>query len=53
MNADLKIFAEQMLRAVVMALVPVVATAFLTMPISLGGHLGEMPAQTAGQRHMT
>ena len=53
MNTDLKTFVEQMLRAILMTLVPVVATAFLTMPINIGGHPGEMPAQTTGQRHMT
>ena len=55
-NAELersRWLVEQMLRAVLMTLVPVVATAFLTMPINIGSHPGEMPVQTTGQRHMT
>lgn len=41
MNADLKDFAFQWFRVALMALVPVLFTAFVCMPLSLGGHPGE------------
>ncbi len=53
MNIELRNFIEQMLRTVLMTLMPVVTTAFLTMPMSLGGHPGEVPAAYSGDRHMT
>jgi len=53
MNIELRNFIEQMLRTVLMTLMPVVATAFLTMPMSLGAHPGDRPAPVIGERHMT
>jgi hypothetical protein len=41
MNTELLHFAAQMGRAILMALVPVALTAFLSIPLSLGGHPGE------------
>jgi hypothetical protein len=41
MNADLKQFVVSYLRFVAMALMPLVVTAFLTIPYNLGGHPGE------------
>jgi hypothetical protein len=48
MNADLKKFVVTYLRVVVMALMPLAVTAFLTMPYILGGHPGE-PLSRADQ----
>ena len=54
MNADLKNFVSAYLRVVVMALVPLALTAFLTIPYSLGGHPGEPIARAdAAAHHMT
>ncbi|WP_342618570.1 hypothetical protein [Rhodoferax sp. GW822-FHT02A01] len=54
MNTDLKNFVVAYLRVVVMALVPMVLTAFLSIPYSLGGNPGDIYAreQTSDQ-HMT
>jgi hypothetical protein len=41
MNTDLLQFAAQMGRAILMALAPVALTAFVSIPLSLGGHPGE------------
>ena len=55
MNADLKAFVAQWMRVALMALVPVVFTAFVSMPFTLGQHPGE--TRTASdqltQQHMT
>lgn len=54
MNADLKMFALQWLRVAVMALIPVVFTAFVGMPYAIGGHPGEAFARAGhADRHMT
>jgi hypothetical protein len=54
MNATALPFARQFIGVVLAALVPVVLTAFISVPMSLGGHPGEAraAAATAGQ-HMT
>lgn len=54
MHADLKNFVAAYLRIVLIALVPIVLVAFLTIPYSLGGHPGEPLAQASNApRHMT
>jgi len=54
MNSDLKQFVISYLRVVVMALMPLALTAFLTIPYTLGSHPGE-PVTRADQTalHMT
>lgn len=54
MNTDLKQFVLSYLRVVLMALMPLAITAFLTMPYILGGHPGE-PLSRADltEPHMT
>ena len=41
MQADLREFLSRFAGTVVMTLVPVVLIAFLSVPVSLGGHPGE------------
>ena len=54
MDADLKDFAAQWLRVALMALVPVVITAFVSMPLSLERHPGEgIAASNLTSQHMT
>lgn len=54
MHPELKAFAQQVLRVVVITLVPVVFTAFVSLPWALGGHPGEPAVATSGlARHMT
>jgi hypothetical protein len=54
MHIELRRFLTQLMGVVVMSLVPVVFTAFLTMPWSLGRHPGEaVPLGTIELRHMT
>jgi hypothetical protein len=54
MNVDLKNFVSAYLRVVVVALVPLALTAFLTIPYSLGGHPGEPVAREhTSAQHMT
>jgi hypothetical protein len=54
MNTDLKSFIASYLRIVLIALVPIALTAFLSIPYSLGGHPGD-PVVTAtfSSQHMT
>jgi hypothetical protein len=54
MQADLKNFLVAYLRMVLIALVPIVLTAFMSIPYTLGGHPGE-PIATAHPvaQHMT
>jgi hypothetical protein len=54
MNQDLKDFMAAYLRVVIMALVPIALTAFLTVPFMLGWHAEEMsvPSRVANA-HMT
>ena len=48
------LFVRQYLGVVLAALVPVVVTAFLSIPVNLGGHPGEVrSAQAAAAVHMT
>jgi hypothetical protein len=54
MNTAVRHFVHQYLLVVLLALIPVVLTAFLSIPFSLGGHPGEPrngPAQLSV--HMT
>lgn len=54
MNADLKNFVSAYLRVVVLALVPLVLTAFLTIPYALGANPGESVARAhTSAQHMT
>ena len=54
MDKDLACFWRHWLRIVVMALVPVVFTAFVTIPFNLGGNPGERAhAQAPGERHVS
>jgi hypothetical protein len=54
MQTDLHEFLSRLGGAVVMALVPVVLTAFLTMPSSLHRHTADHPAEpNAPVAHMT
>lgn len=54
MNADLGIFAAQMARTILMALVPVILTAFVSMPLALERHPGEVTsAGPSVEKHMT
>ena len=54
MHQDLKNFVVVYLRVVVMALLPLAVTAFLSIPYSLGGHPGDFMARNANaQWHMT
>jgi hypothetical protein len=53
MNSELRHFLNRLTGVVAMTLVPVVLTAFLTIPFNLGGYPGEGTSQVAGLRHMT
>lgn len=54
MHPALTLFIRQYLGIVCAALVPVVLTAFLSIPLTLGGHPGEpRTAQVGISRHMT
>ena len=54
MNATQCSFVRQFFGVVVAALVPVVLTAFVSMPFNLGGHPGEERAATMPtQTHIT
>jgi hypothetical protein len=54
MHPQLKLFARQYLGVVVATLIPVLLTAFLSMPIALARHPGETPvAGAATNGHMT
>ena len=54
MHPALRLFIREYLRIVCVALVPVVATAFLSIPFSLGGHPGEpRVAEALIEQHMT
>jgi hypothetical protein len=54
MHHQLKLFARQYLGVVVATLIPVLLTAFLSMPIALARHPGENPAAEAvTSGHMT
>ncbi len=54
MDSSLRLFISQYLGVVGAALVPVVMIGFLSIPVSLGGHPGEMRAAIAPiEQHMT
>jgi hypothetical protein len=54
MHPDIRLFVAQLSAAVIGALVPVVFTAFVSMPAALHGHPGEgRPLAQAAPVHMT
>jgi len=54
MHPTLNLFVRQYIGIVCAALLPVIITAFLSIPLSLGGHPGEpRTAQAGSTRHMT
>ncbi len=53
MHADLHHFLSRRIRAILLALAPVVFTAFVSMPLSLIRHPGEPARVDAHARHMT
>jgi len=54
MDATLRVFVSQFAGAVAAALLPVIVVAFLSMPLSLGGHPGEpRPADAASTQHIS
>jgi len=54
MHPALRNFAHQFAGVVIATLVPVVLTAFLSMPLNLGGHPGELRALSQQNSvHMT
>jgi hypothetical protein len=54
MHQDLKAFGVLYLRVVVMALIPIAITSFLSIPYSLGGHPGDsIPRSSVADLHMT
>lgn len=54
MHPALRLFIREYLGIVFVALLPVIVTAFLSIPLSLGGHPGEPGSADAPiHRHMT
>ena len=54
MDASLRVFVSQFAGAVAAALLPVIVIAFLSMPLSLGGHPGEpRPADASSTQHIS
>jgi hypothetical protein len=54
MHPRVRIFLSQYIGVVFASLVPVVLTAFLSIPLNLGGHPGEIrSAEATVNRHMT
>jgi hypothetical protein len=54
MNRDLACFYRHWLRVVLMTLVPVVFTAFVTIPYNLGGNPGQVAVAPApGEHHVS
>lgn len=54
MHPALRLFVREYLGIVFAALLPVIATAFLSIPFNLGAHPGEPRAiETSIDRHMT
>lgn len=51
MHPELRLFIQRWLGTVALALVPVVFTAFISLPVALERHPGEPPALHA--QHMT
>ncbi|MEY4749859.1 MAG: hypothetical protein RIQ60_2073 [Pseudomonadota bacterium] len=53
MHADLHQFLSRLVGTILLALAPVVFTAFISMPLSLNRHPGELAQVDAPARHMT
>ncbi|MDO9092340.1 MAG: hypothetical protein Q8R98_18760 [Rubrivivax sp.] len=53
MHADLHQFLSRFIGTILLALAPVVFMAFVSMPLSLNRHPGELPQLDAPIRHMT
>jgi hypothetical protein len=54
MNIYLRSFIQQYLRVVLATLVPVILIAFMSIPVSLGGHPGvTLSANAPFTQHMT
>lgn len=54
MDSSLRLFIKQYVYIVIATLVPVILIAFLSIPVSLGGHAGEMyAAHPPMTQHMT
>lgn len=53
MHADLHQFLSRLIGTILLALAPVVFTAFVSMPLSLNRHPGELAQVDAPARHMT
>jgi hypothetical protein len=54
MNANLKDFIKSYMGVVLMTLLPIALTAFLSIPYSLGGHPGDVRStSTDVDQHMT
>lgn len=54
MHPQLHHFVRQFAAVIVATLVPVVLTTFVSLPLNLGGHPGELRAAVPGEvRHMT
>jgi hypothetical protein len=53
MHADLHHFLCRLVGTIVLALAPVVFTAFVSMPLSLNRHPGELAPVDAPPMHMT
>ena len=53
MNSELRHFLTPLIGVVAITLVPVVLTAFLTIPFNLGRHPGDATPESPVVRHMT
>lgn len=54
MDSSLRLFINQYFGVVLATLVPVILIAFMSIPVTLGGHPGEMYAANAPiAQHMT
>lgn len=53
MNTDLRTFLSRFIGTVVLALLPVIFTAFVSMPLSLNRHPGEPTPIGTPAKHMT
>ena len=54
MDSSLRFFIEQYVGVVVVSLLPVLLIAFMTIPVSLGGHTGDLAVNHVSfSQHMT
>lgn len=53
MHAELRRFVARLVGTIAITLVPVVFIAFVSMPLNLNRHPGEMASLDAPPRHMT